>query len=134
MTLEKFKLLCWKNFTLQKRHPIAGLFEILFPIAIVVIFTIARSHTRTTEVPEIKFHEFQPYDYRYCETLNGQSIAKIGVSPSSNPAIRELVELSVGRKSGIVIEFYENASELNSFLRSENNTVGIEFKDELSVS
>lgn len=134
MTLEKLKLLCWKNFTLQKRHPIAGLFEILFPILIVVIFTFARSHSSPTEHPELKFNSFQPYEYNYCQSITQERLAKIGVSPSGNPSIRELVESSVGKRSGIVIEFFDNATELNSFVNNENNTAGIEFSDELAVS
>lgn len=134
MTLEKFKLLCWKNFTLQKRHWIAGLFEILFPILLVVIFTFGRSQSSTTEHKKHNYKSFQPKDYKYCYSVGNDFIKRIGVSPSDNLAIRALVESSVGERSKIPIEFYDNSTELNDFLIHENNTAGIEFEDDLAVS
>lgn len=133
MTIEKFKLLCWKNFTLQKRHPIAGLFEIIFPILIVVIFTYARSGFAPTEHPELKWQSSDPANYNECRSITYDRITTIGFSPSGNAAIRELVEL-IGKKSGFAIETFDNATELNSFLFNQNKTAGIEFEDELAVS
>jgi hypothetical protein len=43
MTFDKFRVLVWKNWTLQKRKPISGCFQILFPIIIVVLATWARN-------------------------------------------------------------------------------------------
>lgn len=133
MSLEKFKLLCWKNFTLQKRHPIAALFEILFPILIVVIFSFARSNLNPTEYSEKKFNSFDPLNYNFCQTTTQQTFFKIGISPRGNPLIQKLINSSVGR-SGWSIDYFDNATELNSFLIRESNTAGIEFSDELAVS
>lgn len=126
MTLEKFKLLCWKNFTLQKRHPIAGLFEILFPIAIVALFTIARNKTEPDKTEQIFFPQVTP-------AKNCPSWETFGMSPSSNPALVKLVNKSFGNSSNAT--FFENAAALNDWLSSTNGTVaGIEFDDSSAVS
>lgn len=133
MSLEKFKLLCWKNFTLQKRHPIAGLFEILFPILIVLLFTFARNNVDRENYPEIIFKEFPPNDYNYC-SFSSDSIRTVGVSPSTNPALTELVKSAEIFKKWKV-QFFENAATLNDWLLSENATIaGVEFDDSLAVS
>jgi hypothetical protein len=43
MSFDKFRVLTWKNWTLQKRRPIAGAVQILVPIIIIVVFTWARN-------------------------------------------------------------------------------------------
>lgn len=39
---KKYKLLLWKNFTLQKRRPISSIFEIMMPILFIFILLILR--------------------------------------------------------------------------------------------
>lgn len=131
MTLEKFRLLCWKNFTLQKRHPIAGLCEIIFPIIIVLIFTFARSNLNPIPNPQITFAHFEPNDYESCRMHEG--VERVGISPSNNLALEELVKSSVGLS--LKVEFFKNAAELDSFLSIQNDTVvGIQFDDNIAVS
>lgn len=133
MTLEKFKLLCWKNFQLQKRHPIAGFFEVIFPIVIVLIFTFARGNVTSNTFPELNFEKFQPSDYSSCYLMSQQRIARVGISPSNNPALEELIKSSIGQS--FTTEYFENATALSFFLDRENDTVaGIEFDDNISVS
>lgn len=134
MSFEKFNLLCWKNFTLQKRHPIAGLFEICFPIVIVLLFTFARNNTTPTNHNELKFDSFTPNNsYDKCSFWTHGSIQSIGVSPGGNPALEDLIRSSIGAK--IETQFYGNATDLEQFLNSANFSVaGIEFDDSLSVS
>lgn len=133
MNLEKFKLLCWKNFTLQKRHPIAGAFEILFPILIVGLFALARENTNSNEIPPINFGSFEPTDYRECQSFNNEQVTIIGISPNSSRPVVDIVQSSIGKY--LQIDWFENAAALNEWLESENVTVaGIEFDDALAVS
>lgn len=133
MSLEKFKLLCWKNFTLQKRHPIAGLFEILFPILIVLLFTFARNNVDRENYSEIIFNEFAPNDYNYC-SFSSDSIREVGFSPSTNPALVNLVN-STEIFNKWKVRFFENAATLNDWLHNENATVaGVEFEESMAVS
>lgn len=135
MLLEKFRLLCWKNFTLQKRHPIAGLFEILFPVIIVLIFVFARNNLKPEITKELKFDGFKPEIYQNCRTHSGDPFVTIAVSPGDNKAIVDLVQSSVGVHSQIEIKFFDSAQALNDFLNFDNNTIaGIEFDDHLKVS
>lgn len=43
MSFVKFRVLTWKNWTLQKRRPISGSVQILMPILVIVLFTWARN-------------------------------------------------------------------------------------------
>lgn len=136
MTLEKFKLLCWKNFTLQKRSPWAGLTEIIFPILVVGIFVAVRHNIEPNVQQEIKFPIFKP-SVENCMTSDGKRIGSIGVSPSSNSALEQLVKSSIGGSFGVT--YYENASALDSFLANQNDSeliiaVGVEFENRLFVS
>lgn len=133
MSLEKFKLLCWKNFTLQKRHPIAGLLEILFPIVIVLLFSIARRNVDPEIQQGYRFKSFKPNNYDACQSFTQEGIYRIGVSPSSNSELVELVKATIGK--GLKVEFFENSTDLEYFLNNENQTVaGVEFDDVYSVS
>lgn len=136
MTLEKFKLLCWKNFTLQKRSPWAGLTEIIFPVLVVAIFVAVRHNIDPNVQKEIKFESFKPSSAN-CMTNNGMRIRSIGVSPSDNPALTQLVDSSIG--DSFEVTYFGNASALDSFLSSQNDSelsiaVGIEFDNRLAVS
>jgi hypothetical protein len=42
MSFDKFSVLTWKNWTLQKRRPISGTFQVVFPIFIVIMIVWAR--------------------------------------------------------------------------------------------
>lgn len=131
MSLVKFRLLCWKNFTLQKRHPVAGFFEIIFPVLIVLVFLFARNYVKTEVEKEILFKGFQQETFKKCNI----SYETVGVSTGGNYAIRDLIEFSVG-KSKIKIKYFGTSRELDDFLGTTNGTVaGIEFDDYfLSVS
>lgn len=66
MSWAKFKLLLWKNFTVQKRHPIGGLFEIIFPIFLAFILAYIRGEMKTHTIPGKNFEEFQPIALDSC--------------------------------------------------------------------
>ncbi|CRK87607.1 CLUMA_CG001403, isoform A [Clunio marinus] len=133
---EKLKLLCWKNFTLQKRHPIAGILEILFPILVVLLLSYARDNVDVKNIKEKRYDEFQPTKYSGCEnTKHPFSVTNIkptiGVSPNGNPALINLVKSMIGKR--LPIETFENASKLQEYLKNDNNSLyGIEFEDKLS--
>ncbi|XP_070500324.1 phospholipid-transporting ATPase ABCA3-like isoform X2 [Chironomus tepperi] len=52
MSISKFILLCWKNWTLFKRRPIACIFELLLPTAIflAVLLTTKLTYVKSTEL------------------------------------------------------------------------------------
>lgn len=133
MSLEKFKLLCWKNFTLQKRHPIAGLFEILFPVLIVLLFTFARNNVDRQTHHEMTFTEFKPIDYSSCKTWSNDKFKTVGISPRSGPLLKLIDDTDMSKVWNV--ETFESASDLSDWLHNENDTVaGIEFDEATAVS
>lgn len=66
MSWAKLKLLLWKNLTIQKRHPIGGLFEILFPICLSLFLAYNRTLTTLKTEPEYRFHDFEPLEFEKC--------------------------------------------------------------------
>lgn len=133
MSLEKFKLLCWKNFTLQKRHPIAALFEIGFPILVVLIFAFAKNQVDPQRIAQQEFTSFEPEKYRSCQYFD-DSYSRLGVYSGGNLKLEDLVNSSVGKKSKWQVEVFGNLSSLDNFLTNENGTLGIEFQGNNDVS
>lgn len=66
MSWGKFRLLLDKNLTIQKRHPIGGLFEILFPIILAILLAHVRDEIDPKTDPELRFKEFQPKTVENC--------------------------------------------------------------------
>lgn len=130
MSFEKFKLLCWKNFTLQKRSPWGAAIEILFPILVVAIFVVLRNQIDPTDNEELPFGSFTTKE----DCLKG--VMTLGVSPSGNSALTKLVN-SIGNP--FKVQWFENAQTLESFLVNQNasaagSTVGLQFENKLGVS
>lgn len=72
MSWAKFKLLLNKNIKIQKRHPIGGFFEILFPICLSIVLAYVRDVSEPTTDPEIIFYEFQPMRFEDCKWVEWQ--------------------------------------------------------------
>jgi len=51
--LDKFTLLLWKNYLLQKRRPIATVFELLLPVLFSVLLVYIRSIVTVTHYNNI---------------------------------------------------------------------------------
>ena len=137
MKFEKFKLLCWKNFTLQKRHKVAGIFEILFPIVIVYIFVFARNNSGSHTSPEILFPSFVVDKLSSCGISYNFQITSAAVSPDSNEELKSLVKDAIG--DSMTVTYFKDSSALNEYLRSQKRNasevaVGLEFSDSIAVS
>jgi hypothetical protein len=125
MTWEKLKLLCWKNFTLQRRHPVAGLCEILFPVMIALLFAYTKSMSPKRVDPAIIFESSELLGLENCTiTSQYRPIEKIGFSPGDSVALRNILE----KVSSIEIESLADSIKLDEFLKTENRSyAGIEF-------
>lgn len=62
MSYEKFKILLWKNWIIQKRNPKAAIFEILFPVLFMLLLAWARTQFdfNFDEIPE-GILDFDPF-------------------------------------------------------------------------
>jgi ATP-binding cassette, subfamily A (ABC1), member 3 len=134
MTWAKLKLLCWKNFLLQRRHPVAGLCEIIFPVLIALLFTYVRSQSPQRVYPAIVHNSSKLPDYESCTvTSRYMPIEKIGFSPGDNVALKKLLRKAVHKS--IEVESFADPLELETFLKAVNKSrVGVEFDVDESVS
>lgn len=129
LTFSKFKLLCWKNFILTKRHPIAAIFEIIFPILVVSVFTISQYLSDPKSIGEQTYTEKKLSDCRY------PIIKRVGVSPNTNNELKKLIEESDFYKKFQKVEFLKDSEALQNFLDDDQYfNAGIEFDDSFGVS
>lgn len=128
MSWGKLKLLCWKNFTLQRRHPVAGLCEIVFPIFIAALFALIKSDNPRKVFPAVQFESSELLNYENCTiTSYARTIEKIGFSPGANEALRRVLENILPME----IVPLDDGIELEKFLQTENcSYAGIEFDTE----
>ena len=57
---KKFRLLLWKNYILQKRHPIQTVVQILLPILFVLLLLWIRLSAEPTHHNKIVYQAFRP--------------------------------------------------------------------------
>lgn len=121
MSFEKFRILFWKNWTLQRRKPISGLFQIAFPIVIVVLATWGRSafgnqFDAFEEIIEEKF-ELDLSDCTFKTPLTNVFFAP------DNVAYRTLIEGAFG---GFQIQGFPDPGIMwDEVYNQDNQTVGI---------
>jgi ATP-binding cassette, subfamily A (ABC1), member 3 len=132
MSWAKFKLLLDKNITIQKRHVIGGLFEILFPICLSIILAYVRDVTKLRTDPEYHFDEFSLPPFEECVKDYGVNLTTLAYSPGHNPDLNSLMEKAIPNK--IELQRFLNSEKLNEFLHNQTDFLaGIVFDDALAV-
>lgn len=119
---------------IQKRHWKRGLFELIFPVLLVILFTwIKKEFTQGYEASKIDTYESSVFRSRSCVT-------KIGYSPASPWIDSFLKSIYIGEDVYVELESFANAAELDRFLNPErgpwtsrDRVMGIEFDDSLTV-
>ncbi|KAG5675808.1 hypothetical protein PVAND_005680 [Polypedilum vanderplanki] len=126
MWSHKFKLLLWKNWILVKRHPIAGLFEIVFPVLIVLIFTYSRGMVGSSKIPEVHYESFDtfPTQCSFGYSFKEDYIEKIGYAPETEFFTNIITNAIQNKesKSKLKIFPFKNEDELNIWIRNESAT------------
>ncbi|CRK94501.1 CLUMA_CG008006, isoform A [Clunio marinus] len=140
MSFEKYRILLWKNWIIQKRHYKSGIFEILFPVLLIILFTwVKYDFTKNSYYNEssVRISESSYNDLNRC--MYGSFEYAFAYSPKS-PWIEDFFQKTFNDsikydRLGSITAF-ENAEALNEFLiNSENEElVGIEFEDSLKDS
>lgn len=136
MSLEKFRILIWKNWTIKKRHFKSGIFELIFPVLLVILFTwVKKQYTYgSNDLSSISAYEESPVPTNSCRIFNIHP-TKIVVSPTS-PWIEQFVQSVLNGEERLEFVAYENAEALDFFLVNklpEEIVYGIEFEDSLFV-
>lgn len=140
MSFDNFRVLLWKNWTLQKRRPISGVFQIVFPIIIVVLATWGRNaFGNEFGVLEITQPEnFELRNFTACTYLNRNSdtlfpLESIHFAPD-NQVYRALIE-DAFKDFSYPIFGYPNSQELrNVVYAGDEQKVGIVLSSDLEVS
>lgn len=57
---DKFKLLMWKNWVLQKRHKLQTVIEILAPVVFATLMVLVRSLVEPDVMNEVHYDSFKP--------------------------------------------------------------------------
>lgn len=137
--LEKFWTLLWKNWTIQKRHWKSGLFELVFPVLLVILFTwIKKEYAKDYQESDLLSSTVQVNTSEGC-LINGRAFGKIVFSPAS-PWVEEFMDSVYGERENLELEVFENSAALDRFLKTVNegtqskSLFGIEFDDSMSVS
>lgn len=131
MSFEKYRVLVWKNWAIQKRHYISGIFEVILPVLIVIVFTWIKSNFSEDESRIYTWnYQFQPLSSCY---INDQPLSKICYSPKS--AWIEDFLTSTFNETLSELESFDNAQAFDEFLLDEQprNVLGIVFDDSLKV-
>lgn len=131
MSFEKYQVLVWKNYAIQKRHYISGIFEVILPVLIVIVFTWIKSTFSDEESRVVTWnYQFQPLSSCY---IYDQTLSKICYSPKS-PWIEEFLTAAFNETES-ELESFDNAQAFDEYLLDERprNVLGIEFDDSLKV-
>lgn len=67
--LDKFWLLMWKNYTLQIRHRIQTLMEILIPTIFSIFLVLLRNAKSPEDMKAVSYSAFNPVDGIYSGNL-----------------------------------------------------------------
>lgn len=137
MSFEKYRILVWKNWTIQKRHYITGIFEVILPVLFVIVFTWIRSTFRQ-DASSIYGYDVELNNYWRCYLFDEQ-LSKIAYSPKS-AWVEEYMNIAFNDsllESELELEFesFDSAQTLDDYLKSvqPRNVLGIQFDDSLTV-
>lgn len=133
---DKFQLLLWKNWTIQKRHYIQTIFEILIPVLCCSMLILVRGLVD----PEIIDHPtvFSPLQANYLvipEITTPPVIPKIAYSPKNEvleALLQDAIDNHLRTHNELAIEGYPSSRDLEGLLIQQNYFVGVEFDDSLA--
>ncbi|XP_055535484.1 phospholipid-transporting ATPase ABCA3-like [Wyeomyia smithii] len=131
---DKFLLLLWKNWIIQKRHYIQTIFEILIPVLCCSILLITRGLVDPKFIESPTVFEPGTIDRFYSMHNEGSYKYVVAYSPE-NPLLERIVAeamVSISHYSGnFTYQGYPNARSMEAAQMSGNFFAGVEFDDSL---
>ncbi|KAG5679218.1 hypothetical protein PVAND_008802 [Polypedilum vanderplanki] len=122
MSFDKLKILLWKNWILQTRRPISAIFQLLFPIVVVILTTWARNSFggEYGVFTKVKANEYNFTSLSEC-TFENKPITKVFFAPNFE-AYRNLVEISF---ENLEIVGFNNSREIWEEIDKLDDQIGI---------
>lgn len=108
---DKFRLLMWKNWVLLKRRPIHSLFEILYPVLLIILLVAVKS---LINVEKKDAKTYQPYTI---DSFPLNFPGSVGVSPDI-PLFQSFCS-----KNALNCIAYKTAAEMNTKIDNFNDTL-----------
>lgn len=141
MSFDKFRVLMWKNWTLQKRRPIGGAIQVLFPIIIVVLVTWARNSFGNQygllEDTEQQYTDIDLKNYSLCTSVDNEGVsyplATIHFAPN-NEAYSNLIRGAYERLNYTVIGHFNQSEMIDAFYSSLEQQIAIDLTSDSEVS
>lgn len=132
--LQKIRLLLWKNYTVQKRHPIRTVLEFTLPLLITFVLVVLRDWVKPLE--SVKPIIYPPVNIDICGNITGVSKQwDLAWSPSTDDTARKIVEKIMEKGNYKKSHAFLNANEMdrNLFDVHMRNVVlaGISFDDSI---
>nr|XP_022919055.1 ATP-binding cassette sub-family A member 3-like isoform X1 [Onthophagus taurus] len=126
----KFRLLFWKNYLLQRRHPIQTLIFILVPVLFVALLVFIRRLVNPEERGRLEFKGFSP-------VINPGDLvpdAKLFWSPCKNAELNTIMSNIDNKYISLSQSCVDNSTELQRTLELNEDVMfaGVQFDDMLS--
>ncbi|XP_053686915.1 phospholipid-transporting ATPase ABCA3-like [Sabethes cyaneus] len=132
---DKFLLLLWKNWVIQKRHYFQTLFEILIPALCCAILLLTRGLVDPEYVDKPSVFDALNLD-KFQFIWNDESIEYVVPYSPQNPLLDQIVAEAVESLSSPLVNVtylsYSNARTLEAALMNSSYIAGVEFDDSLA--
>ncbi|XP_055535486.1 phospholipid-transporting ATPase ABCA3-like [Wyeomyia smithii] len=133
---DKFWLLLWKNWIIQKRHYLQTLFEILIPALCCSMLILVRGLVDPEKVTEPLIFHLMEADVLTVSTFQiPPVISKVAYSPKNDildALLQDALENHLRSSTNLTHEGYPDSRSLESLLIQQNYLVGVEFDDDLA--
>ncbi|XP_065074348.1 phospholipid-transporting ATPase ABCA3-like [Ochlerotatus camptorhynchus] len=132
---EKFLLLLWKNWIIQKRHYVQTIFEILIPALSCAVLILIRGLVDPKVFSEPTVWNALPTDTighmlpEANPTIDPPISYMLAYSPQGALVDRLVASAALQIREPLDIQAFQNALQMENFLRNNNTLVGIEFPD-----
>ena len=128
---QKFRLLTWKNWMIQYRHPIQTIVELAIPILCCSLLVLIRG---LVEISENREFRYEPMNTTFIDNILFRNVDNLMLAYSpANPMLESVVRTAANQLGFIDIHGSADAASLQNYAILNNPFAGIEFDDALKV-
>ncbi|XP_053689795.1 phospholipid-transporting ATPase ABCA3-like [Sabethes cyaneus] len=132
---EKFKLLLWKNWIIQKRHYVQTIFEIMIPVLACSLLILVRGLVNpSTYSKPVIFDSLNVSSIAGIRTMVTNYPIELTLAFAPNNSILQVVMKKAARTLGtdVRIKAFNDTESMYNFLITNNILAGIEFNDSMA--